>query len=134
MPCKPDTAERQVPLGPVPVPLHMASCETGAITYALAWVELGEEVDLDDAQNAWAAASRQSLRASSPGVSADVVVPGAQRATSVVVSGLSPKGAQTDARAVYVQHGRKLYQAAVYGHPLSGEATGPFFDNLRVIP
>lgn len=134
MPCKPDTAERQVPLGPVPVPLHMASCETGGFTYALAWVELGEGVDLGDAQKAWESASRLSLRAPSPGVSTDVVVPGAQRATGVVFSGQNPQGARTDARTVYLQIGRRLYQAAVYGHPMPSEATDPFFENLKAIP
>lgn len=134
MPCKPETAERAVPLGPTPVVLHMSSCDTGGLTYALAWAELGEGVDPDAAQSTWESASRQSLRAVGPGTAVPVNVPGAAMATKVTLAGQNHQGKTTDAQVTYIRQGRRLYQAAVYGHPLPEDALGPFFDNLRVTP
>ncbi len=134
MPCKPETAERSVPLGPQPVPLHMASCEAGGITYALAWVALGSAADAPAALQAWASASRQSLRSQQDAVWEAPRVEGATVVEGRALQGQDHRGEAVDARVVYALRGGRVYQAAVYGKALPDEHLEPFFSNLKVEP
>lgn len=134
MPCKPDTAERTVPLGPVPVVLHMASCETGGITYALAWAALASPADAPAALQAWTAASRQSLRAAQDGEWAPPPVSGAAQVLARALQGQDHAGGHVEARAVYAAQGSRVFQAAAYGPALPAEHLEPFFSNLEVYP
>lgn len=134
MPCKPETAERSVPLGTQPSVLHMASCRTGGLTYALAWIELSPDADVQEAMQQWQSASRQAVRAGAEQAWSDWAVEGAQTVRSLGLSGQDHAGKPTQARLVYAVNGRRLYQAAVYGPELADEALEPFFGHLKVLP
>lgn len=134
MPCKPDTAERTVPLGPVPVVLHMASCETGDITYALAWAALAAPADVPAALQAWAAASGQSLRATQDSPWEPPPAGGAAHVMARDLQGQDHAGGPVEARAVYMAQGARVFQAAVYGRVLPAEHLEPFFSSLQVTP
>lgn len=134
MPCKPDTAERAVPLGKEDSQLHMASCRTGGITFAIAWTALPEGTDTVAALEKWQAASRQSLRA--PAQQAWEGAPDMpQPATATVaMTGQDHEGHPIEARVVYLGKDMRLYQAAVYGAALPAETLDPFFSSLTVQP
>lgn len=134
MPCKPDLAERAVPLVEPPATLHMASCRTGDITFALAWTELPPAANVDLALDKWQLASRQALKASSDekwSAPTSVVV---SVAASRALVGQDHEARRTEARVLYAVHGQRLYQAATYGAVLSPEAIEPFFAGLVVQP
>lgn len=137
MPCKPDTAERVVPLDGTPIPMQMHSCEAGPLTFAVAWAELPSEDRVPAAIRGWRAGALATLRVAGPqaeGVVTDwvVKVPGAQQPQGVQATGQSPQGQPMRMRAAYFAHGRQVFQAAVYGAQLPEDELATFFDGLKL--
>jgi hypothetical protein len=138
MPCKPETATRPVPLdGGVPTELHMHSCETGGLTFAVAWAELGDAARVPGALNGWRGASLGAVRvdparADDPATAWTAAVPGATAVQGLTAQGSNPAGQPVQVRAVHFARGTQVYQAAVYGPALSDEVTEAFFDGLKL--
>jgi predicted phage tail protein len=134
MPCKPETATRQVPLAGATRALHMTSCEAGATKFALAWVDVGGIEPLPAAMAAWQEASLRSLRATTATPAAHSVanIAGASSAQAVVAQGVDPQGRPVQVRAVYFSQGTRVFQAAVYGASAQGEPVDTFFGGLRL--
>lgn len=137
MPCKPESASREVPLGSGPVVLHMASCETGGTRFALAWADVGAVAQVPQALSAWRAASLQSLRvAAQPGDPAlvwPVRLSGIPEATGLRLQGRDHLGQPVQASQVYFAKGALVFQAAVYGQRPDEEASEAFFGGLRLV-
>ncbi|HEX5737279.1 MAG TPA: hypothetical protein VFY22_02115 [Hydrogenophaga sp.] len=137
MPCKPDTAERTVPLAGVPTQMHMHSCEAGGQTFALAWVDVAEEARVPEVLAGWRAGSLAAIRLD-PATAADanttwpVAVPGAQQLQGLQATGQDPQGKATQMRGAYFSKGTQVFQAAVYGPSLSDEVLATFFEGLRL--
>lgn len=138
MPCKPETATRPVPLdGGAPTELHMHSCETGGLTFAVAWSELGDAARVPGALSGWRRASLGAVRvdparADDPATAWNAAVPGATAAQGLTAQGSNPAGQPVQVRAVHFARGTQVYQAAVYGPALSDEVTVAFFDGLKL--
>jgi len=144
LPCKPERAERLVPLTRAGVTLQLLSCEAGGITYALAWArpDLSAANDsLAQVLDRWQQAGWTSLR--QPGPAGAQAPAGwapwplarrrAEQLRAWQGSGLDHRGAALQARQAYLAHAGVVYQAAVYGARLPTEAVSPFFDAL-VLP
>ncbi len=139
MPCKPETAQRTVPLAGSPTELHLLACEAGGLQFALAWAELAEVTQAPLALAAWRRAGLQAIGVRSlPGDEAStawaVSVPGATQSLGVQASGRNPAGGAVQTRAVYFALGPQVFQAAVYGERLPAEALDAFFGGLRLPP
>lgn len=137
MPCKPETAQRSVPLAGSPTELHLLACETGGIQFALAWAEVAAPTQVPQALAAWRSASLQAIGVRSlPGDEASTtwaaLVPGAAQALGVQARGQNPAGGEVQTRAVYFARGTQVFQAAVYGERLPAEALEAFFGGLRL--
>ncbi len=138
MPCKPETATRPVPLdGGVPTDLHMHSCDTGGLTFAVAWAELGDAARVSAALTGWRRASLGAVRvdparADEPATRWQAEVPGATQALGLTAQGNDHQGRPVQVRAVHFARGTQVYQAAVYGPALSDEVTAAFFDGLKL--
>jgi hypothetical protein len=137
MPCKPETATRTVPLAGRPVELHMHSCDTGGLRFAVAWADLGQAESVPLALASWRAASLQSLRAAPAPADTDagrwpVSVAGAPDAVGVHAQGVDALGREVQSRAAYFAQGSVVYQAAVYGAELPAEPLETFFSGLRL--
>ncbi|MCU0926082.1 MAG: hypothetical protein MUF44_08585 [Hydrogenophaga sp.] len=61
MPCKPESATRPVPLAGTPTELHMHSCKTGGLRFAVAWADVGSAAQVPVALAAWRSASLQAI-------------------------------------------------------------------------
>ncbi len=142
-PCKPDEAERAVPLSrAMASTLHMYSCNAGDQTYALAWASLPEGADAKAALEAWAQASSKSLHAeavdgqgredSAAGWSFELA--SASTVQTMQTKGRDHLGADIQAQVAYFAMGTKVYQAAVYGKELPDKAVEPFFSGLKLLP
>jgi hypothetical protein len=119
MPCKPETAQRSVPLAGSPTELHLLACETGGLQFAIAWAELDAAAQVPQALAAWRSASLQAIAVrSEPGDESStawaVSVPGATQTLGVQASGQNPAGGAVQTRAVYFGRGTQVFQAAVY--------------------
>ena len=137
MPCKPENATRTVPLAALPVELHMYSCDTGGLRFAVAWADLGQAEQVPLALASWRAASLQSIRAVPATADAEahrwgVKVAGAPAAMGVQAQGVDPQGQAVQTRAAYFAQGRVVFQAAVYGAALPEETLETFFAGLRL--
>jgi hypothetical protein len=137
MPCKPDMAERTVPLDGTPTPMQMHSCDAGSLTFAVAWAELVSEDRVPAAIQGWRAGALATLSVGGPqaeGVVTDwvVKVPGAEHPQGVQAMGQSPQGKPMRMRAAYFSKGRQVFQAAVYGAQLPEEELATFFDALKL--
>lgn len=140
LPCKPERAERQVPLIPSGATLRLMSCEAGGLTFALAWADVattdGLSVVLDGWQQAGWASLRQSAiaPATAPAGWADWPVPlaRAQHLRGWQGGGTDHQGRAVAARQLYFAHGTVVYQAAVYGPTIEDAQVAPFVEALRL--
>ena len=64
MPCKPDKAQRTVPMGGQPTALMLLSCDAAGVSFAVAVADVKDASLVKDALVQWQAASLTSLKAS----------------------------------------------------------------------
>lgn len=122
MPCKPESAAREMPLADAMVRLEMRSCDAQGLTFAVAWMVLPPNVDANALADQWRQASLRSAKVTQAGRLTPWAlrgVSGAQRWTG--------QGQRNDGRSVGVSLGHaiargSLVQLAVYGE--HGDASG----------
>jgi hypothetical protein len=138
LPCKPDRAERLLPLGAESARIDMAGCEAGGVTFAIAHAEASGPAQASAWLDAWRAATRARLvgRASTEGAVSmprAAAAPAPWRLEAVVGE---DAGRAPPMRVLWFarQHPRgvSLYQATVVGQPSSPEALETFFESLRL--
>jgi hypothetical protein len=140
MPCKPERAERQVPLTASGTTLRLMSCEAGGLTFALAWATLDTADGVPAVLDTWQQAGWTSLRQSvvAPAVSPagwtawPVTVARAQHLRAWQGPGLDHQGRTVMAAQLYFAHGAVVYQAAVYGPSIDAATLAPFVEALRL--
>jgi len=137
LPCKPDRANRALPLGAESVQVDMAGCETGGATFAIAHASAGSPEQAEAWLKAWHAATRGQL-----GDAKVTEAPAAlQRATAMPgplrldAQPAQPGGVPV--QVLWFAQSQKngtvaLYQATVLGKPSSPEAPKAFFEGLRL--
>jgi hypothetical protein len=135
LPCKPDKAEREVPLGGQPTRLQMRSCDTGGLTFAVAWADVGDAARVAPALAGWRRATLLSLRAD-PAL-ADAApqaarVPGASHALGLQAEGRDPRGEPMRMQAVHAVRGILIVQAAIYGRTIDERVATTFFEGLEL--
>lgn len=136
LPCKPETAERTVPLGGAPTVLHMHSCKTGDLTFALAWVRAADAATVPALLSDWQRASLAAIRVdparqTDPAYQWAATVAGASPVQGLTAQGTDSQGQPVQARAVYFAQGAQVYQAAIYG-AASDEVRATFFEGLKL--
>jgi hypothetical protein len=141
LPCKPDRAERQVPLmGPEapPLVLSMLSCEVGSHTFAWGVVRLPEGTPAATVLEAWQQAGWVSLRQPVPAGQAwpagwqrlAVAVPGAQQAERWQGPGLNHRGHPLSAHIQWAWGDGWLHQVALYGPDPGPELRNSLWESL----
>ena len=139
LPCKPDRAVRQLPLGTETVSVDMAGCEAGGATFAVAHAATDGPTQAEAWLRAWRAATRQQLGK----------IPAAETPASLPRSAASPAPVRLETRqgpdagpadALHVLWfaqqrpggAYSIYQATVAGNPSSSEALQTFFEGMRL--
>lgn len=136
LPCKPETAERSVPLGGAPTVLHMHSCKAGGLTFALAWANAPDAAAAPATLSDWQRASLATIRVdpvlhTDPAHRWSATVAGATLVQGITAQGTDPQGQTVQARTVYFARDAQVFQAAIYG-PASDEVSATFFDGLKL--
>lgn len=139
LPCKPDKAERVVPLTAAGTTLSLWSCEAGGLTFALAWAQAGSSEPPQAVLERWRQAGWASLGVAVPPVgqlpegwkAIAQPVPQASLVQAWQGPGQDHQGRRIEARQLYFSQGGMVYQAAVYGPRWSPEAQA-FFDALSL--
>jgi hypothetical protein len=135
LPCKPDKAQKQVPLGPTAVQLNMLGCDAGGATFAVAWAELAPGADTAAVLSQWEQLSLQNMRAAAPVESQPLKVVGAASAPAprlTLATGQTADGKPVQGRAAYFSSGSQIFQAVMYAPKISPEAADTFFSSLRL--
>lgn len=148
LPCKPDRATRELPLGDAGggsastagvMSLEMAGCPAGGATFAVAQAQAGSPAQAA----AWLTAWQAATRAQWPGAQIVEGVANVPRAATAPmplrfdISAVGPDGRATQAHVVwFARAGRSgsvaLYQAMVLGQPSASDAAEAFFDGLHL--
>jgi len=135
LPCKPDKAEKIVPLGGQPTTLSMLGCDADGATFAVAMADVGDAAraaqvlaqwqDLTLANMKAAPASRQPLPLNVPGAS-----PGAP-ASRLQAQGQRADGTVVSGQAAYFAKGSQLFQVVMYAPHITPEVAETFFSSLK---
>lgn len=138
LPCKPDRTTRHVPLGGVPLPLHVAGCESGDAMLALMTAALPAGMDPQAVLAGWQQATLAHLHAEGP-VQAEawhrpamLSLGSAQR---VQASGRRQDGQPVTLQAVwgaYAEGGHiRVVHAVVYAGKIAPELASGLFDGVQ---
>ena len=138
-PCKPETAERKVPLGEAVVTMKMLGCEAAGATFALAYADLKDASHAGPALEQLKTVTLGKLRAKISH-NAPFVLKGAPTlpqslqvdAVGTLQDGTTPVRAQL----AWFTAGNQVFQAAVYT-PVNAESAQPgefeaFFSGFRL--
>ncbi len=135
LPCKPDKAQKMVPLGGQPTMLSMLGCDAGGATFAVA------VADIDDAGRAasvlaqWQSltlANMKAVPASIQRLSLKISgAPAATPALRVTAQGRRADGAAVAGQAAYFAQGSQLFQVVLYAPKIVPEAAETFFSSLK---
>ena len=149
LPCKPEKAEKTVPLGGKPASLTLLACDAGDITFAVSVAEPDNSVDAAALLAQWQDATLGNMKAEPMGTDA-----GATRAEAIKIAGAAVQpaavlvralGQRADGRAVtghaayFAQpqygvqgaRGPKLFQVVMYAEKIPPDVAETFFSSLK---
>ena len=132
LPCKPDRAQRTVPLAGQKLDMEMVGCEADGALFAVSRVGVPPGGDAEQLQAQWQAASLLQMQAQG----SPVLAPLSTSAQALPLSGLAASGKAGDGRAVqarlaWVAAGTDVYHFAVYAARITPEMAEPFFDGVK---
>lgn len=133
LPCKPDKAEKTVPLGGRDTPLAMLGCETGGATFAVAVADLGPAANAADVLGQWQRLSLAAIQATAP-QARPLKLPGATGPVQVVsAEGVRADGAPVRFSAAWFAQGSQVFQVVMLGAAPAppADAIETFFSSLR---
>jgi hypothetical protein len=135
LPCKPDKAQKVVPLGGRPTPLSMLGCDADGATFAVAVADVGDPSQAATVLALWqelalanmkaAPASRQPLPLKIPGASSGAP------ATRLQAQGQRADGTAVSGQAAYFAQGSQLFQVVMYAPRIAPEVAETFFSSLK---
>lgn len=149
LPCKPDKAQKTVPLGGQPTVLAMLGCDAGGATFAVAVADLGDAAKAGPVLAQWQGLTLANMkagsRAASPGPGGAQVVPlklpgaSAEPAPLLVsAQGQRADGTAVMGRAAYFAQGSQVFQVVMYAGatqrdtaPEAVEVAETFFASLK---
>jgi hypothetical protein len=132
LPCKPDKAEKMVPLGGRPTALRLLGCDAGGATFAVAVADLGDSSRASDVLTQWQALTLANMKAGTPQVTA-LKLKGATLSPAPVLvkaQGQRADGTVVSGQAAYFAQGTQVFQAVVYADKLAPEVAETYFASL----
>lgn len=137
MPCKPESATRNVPMQGAPTLLHMKSCDAGGLTFTLAWAEMTEAASARAVLDEWRRASLAAIQAdpalaATPAAQVKAEMKGADVVLGLQATGRDHRGQPVQMRTLHVGLGKAVFQAAVYGAAPDAAVVDAFFDGVQV--
>jgi hypothetical protein len=132
MPCKPDKAQRTVPMLGQPVALNVLSCDSGGVTFAVALADVKEASKAAAALAQWQSATLANIKAAptTPG-SAFKLTGLASGAVMVKATGQRADGQPISSQAAYFAQGATVFQAVIYADTIAPDVADTFFSGLK---
>jgi hypothetical protein len=137
LPCKPDKAQKTVPMGGQPTELALLGCDAGDMTFAVAVANVGDAARVAPVLAQWQSATLANMKAA-PGAAATQIapikLPGASPSPAPVLvraMGQRPDGSPVSGQAAYFAQGTQVFQAVIYGKKIAPELSETFFGSLK---
>ena len=130
LPCKPDTASRQVSLGAQTLAMDMAGCEVDGTLFAISRIQADDALQAPALMASLRQASLAKLQ--NPVVHAQVNSGDARTSFDVLVDAQRSDGRPLQARLKWLLAGPEVYQLAVYGERLGSEQTDSLIGQARI--
>ena len=132
MPCKPDKAQKTVPLGGQPTELLLLSCDAGGVTFALAVADVKDDAKTTATLNTWQSATLANIKAAPNSSSSAVKLTGlASGAVVTQANGQRTNGQPVASQAAYFAQGSQVFQAVMYADKISPDVADTFFSSLK---
>lgn len=129
LPCKPDKAQKTVPLGGPATPLSMLGCDAGGATFAVAVAQLGDAAQAAPVLAQWQSLTLANMKAG-PAQLAPLKVSGSA-GVLVKAQGRRPDGAVVEGQAAYFAQGAQVFQVVLYADRIAPEVAETFFSSLK---
>ncbi len=133
LPCKPDKAQKVVPLGGQPTTLSMLGCDAGGATFAVAVADLGDASQVASVLVLWQNLQLANMKAGTV-QPVPLTVPGASlqpAAVRVSAQGQRSDGTAVSAQAAYFAQGSQVFQAVLYAPKIDPDVAETFFSSLK---
>ena len=131
MPCKPDKAQRVVPLAGKPTEINLLSCDAGGATFAVSVADVKETSKVAAALAQWQSVTLANIKAV-PGQEAALKLPGlANAAVMVKATGQRANGQAVSSQAAYFAQDSRVFQAVMYADAISPDVADTFFSGLK---
>lgn len=135
LPCKPDKAQREVPLAGKSMTLEMQGCEADGALFAISRIRVRDAAEVPTVTKAWRESALTALRSEEGAVREGLApnyahLPGLATAQWLQATGQRPKGGVVQAQLAWLVWGSDVYHLAVYADQLGEEMTEPFFTGL----
>lgn len=134
LPCKPDKAQRTVPLGGSATELNMLGCDAGGATFAVASADIGDAAKVADVLAQWQKLTLANMKASPGAQVLPLKVTGSAPQPSAVLvkaQGQRADGQAVSGQAAYFAKGTQVFQVVMYAGKAAPEASETFFSNLK---
>lgn len=135
LPCKPDKAQKVVPLGGQATQLSMLGCDADGATFAVAIADVGDPLQTASVLALWQDLTLANMKATSDSrQSLPLKIPGASPATPVTrlqAQGQRADGTAVSGQAAYFAQGSQLFQVVMYAPRIAPEVAETFFSSLK---
>ena len=132
MPCKPDAAQKTVPLTGQPTELSLLSCDAGGVTFAVAVADVKDVAKVSATLAQWQSATLANMKAEPGTPSAAFKLPGSANGGALVRAiGQRANGQAVSSQAAYFAQGSQVFQAVMYADKLPPDVAETFFSGLK---
>ncbi len=134
LPCKPDKAQRTVPLGGVATELNMLGCDAGGATFAVASADIGDAARVSEVLAQWQKLTLANMKATPGAQVLPLKVVGSAPVPSAVLvkaQGQRGDGQAVTGHAAYFAKGTQVFQVVMYAGKAAPEASETFFSSLK---
>lgn len=133
LPCKPDKAEKLVPLGGNPTALRMVGCDADGLTFAVSAADVGNSAAIPSTLAAWEQLTLANMKAAKADSSVPLKVVGATALHGVLVKarGQRADGTRVTGHAAYFSQGSTVFQAVIYGTDIKADVAETYFSGFK---
>ena len=132
LPCKPDKAQRTVPMASQQTEMNLLSCDAGGVTFAVSMADVNDAGKTDAVLAQWQSATLTNIKAGSTITRDAFKVPGlATAAVMVKATGQRANGQAVSSQAAYFAQDSHVFQAVMYADAISPEVADTFFSGFK---
>ena len=132
LPCKPDKAQRTVPMASKPTEMNLLSCDAGGVTFAVSMADVKDAGKTGAVLAQWQSATLTNIKAGSSVTRDAFKVSGlATSAVMVKATGQRANGQAVSSQAAYFAQDSRVFQAVMYADNISPEVADTFFSGLK---